>query len=102
MAGYSKVELEALAQLITQLGECANDMRSAMTQLKDIGPKGSGYAELEQACDDFQDKWGYGIGLIADATGGITEGLSESRKVYQTLEDQIVEAFQASGKADGK
>ena len=102
MAGYYKVELEALAQLITQLGDSANDMRSAMKQLKDIGPKGSGYDELGQACDDFQDKWGYGIGLIADATGGITEGLSETRKIYAALEDQISESFKASGKADGK
>ncbi|MFI6439471.1 hypothetical protein [Streptomyces sp. NPDC050759] len=99
MAGYYKVELDALAQLITQLGESANSMSSAMKQLKDIGPKGSGYAELEQACDDFQDKWGYGIGLIADATGGITEGLSESRKIYEALEDQIAESFKPSGKA---
>ncbi|MFG2467341.1 hypothetical protein ACGFXB_18045 [Streptomyces canus] len=99
MAGYYKVELEALAQLITQLGECANDMRSAMNQLKDIGPQGSGHAELEQACEGFQDKWGYGIGLIADATGGVTEGLSETRKVYETLENQIVEAFKVPGKA---
>ncbi|MCL8016814.1 hypothetical protein [Streptomyces sp. AS02] len=96
MAGYYKVELEGLAQLITRLGECADDMRAAMKQLKDIGPKGSGYAELEEACDDFQDKWGYGIGLIADATGGVTEGLAESRKVYEALEDQIAESFKAS------
>lgn len=99
MAGYYKVELEAFAQLITQLGECANDMRSAMKQLKDIGTQGSGRAELEQACEDFQDKWGYGIGLIADATGGVTEGLSETRKVYETLENQIVEAFKVPAKA---
>jgi hypothetical protein len=102
VAGYYKVELEALTQLITQLSECADDMRSAMKQLKDIGPKGSGYAELEKACDDFQDKWGYGIGLIADATGGVTEGLSESRKIYEALEDQIAEAFKGAGKADAK
>ncbi|MGC0399908.1 hypothetical protein RKD27_002552 [Streptomyces sp. SAI-126] len=102
MPGYYKVELEALTQLITQLGETANDMRSAMKQLKDIGPKGSGYGELEQACDAFQEKWGYGIGLIADAAGGITEGLTETRKIYGALEDQIAESFKASGKAEGK
>ncbi|MFF7067443.1 hypothetical protein [Streptomyces pseudovenezuelae] len=102
MAGYYKVELEGIAQLITQLGECANEMRSAMKQLKEIGPKGSGHAELEQACDEFQKKWGYGIGLIADATGGVTEGLSESRKIYQALEDQIADAFKGAGKADAK
>ncbi|MEU6353457.1 hypothetical protein ABZ896_29725 [Streptomyces sp. NPDC047072] len=102
MPGYYKVELEALARLVTQLGESADDMRSAMKQLKDIGPKGSGYADLEAACDEFQDRWGYGIGLIADATSGVTDGLSESRKVYETLEEQIAQAFTPSGKADGK
>jgi hypothetical protein len=102
MPAYYKVELEALAQLSTQLGETAADMRSAMKQLKDIGPKGSGYEELEQACDDFQDKWGYGIGLIADVTGGITQGISETRKIYEALEGQVAESFQASGKADGE
>jgi hypothetical protein len=102
VAGYYKVELEALTQLSTQLGECGDALRSAMKQLKNIGPQGSGYADLEEACDEFQNKWGYGIGLIADATGGVTEGLSETRKVYESLEDQIAEAFKASGKADGK
>jgi hypothetical protein len=101
MAGYYKVEVEALSQLITQLSEVADGMRSAMRQLKDIGPKGSGFDELEEACDDFQDKWGYGIGLIADATGGVTKGLTESRKIYMHLEDQIAESFKSSGKAGG-
>ncbi|MDH6567410.1 hypothetical protein M2160_002431 [Streptomyces sp. SAI-117] len=98
MAGYYKVELGALARLTTQLGECGDTMRSAMQQLKDIGPDGSGYAELEAACDEFQNKWGYGIGLIADVTAEITQGLSETRKVYETLEEQIAEAFKAGGK----
>ena len=102
MGGYYKVQLQALAQLIMQLGECANDMHSAMKQLQDLGPEGAGSAELEQACDEFQDKWGYGIGLIADATGGITTGLSESRKIYEVLEDQIAGSFKASEKAGSK
>ncbi|WP_329311760.1 hypothetical protein [Streptomyces sp. NBC_01262] len=101
MAGYYKVELEALAQLTTKLGECADEMRSAMALLKDIGPKGSGFADLEKACDDFQDSWGYGIGLIADATGGITEGLSATHTLYETMEQNIAQSFQSPGKAEG-
>lgn len=98
MTGYYKVELDALGRLSKQLGTCADDMRSAMKQLKDIGPQGAGLAELEKACGDFQDAWGYGIGLIADATGGISEGLTATHKVYATLEQQIADSFQASGK----
>lgn len=89
MAGYCKVEFEALSRLIKDLSECAGGMRSAMKQLKDIGPKGSGFAELEEACDDFQDKWGYGIKLIAEATGGITEKVAEAGRLFQHLEDKV-------------
>ncbi|MER7106451.1 hypothetical protein [Streptomyces sp. NPDC000229] len=98
MAGYSKVEFKALSRLVTDLSECADGMRSAMRQLKDIGPKGSGSNELEEACDDFQEKWDHGIKLIADATGGITEKVGESGKLFQHLEDQI-EAMVRSVKA---
>lgn len=98
MAGYYRVELDALGRMSTQLGSCADDMRSAMKLLKDIGPQGSGDVELEKACDDFRKAWGYGIGLIADATGGITEGLSATHKVYATLEQRIADSFHASGK----
>ncbi|MGC0337452.1 hypothetical protein RKD20_002486 [Streptomyces sp. SLBN-8D4] len=58
VAGYYKVELEALTRLSAQLGECGDTMRSAMKQLKNIGPEGSGHAELEEACDEFQNKPG--------------------------------------------
>ncbi|MFD7921914.1 hypothetical protein ACFV3R_22130 [Streptomyces sp. NPDC059740] len=102
MAGFYRVELDALGRLVTQLGEAADGMRDAMRELKDIGPKGAGYADLEQACDDFQDKWGYGIKLIADATGGVAEGLSQTRKVYQQLEDQTSQMFQSGGQEVGK
>ncbi|MGY0024528.1 hypothetical protein [Streptomyces sp. cg35] len=98
MSGHCKAEFEALAGLITDLSTCADGMRSAMRELKDIGPKGSGYDDLEDACDDFQDKWGYGIKLIADATGGITDKVAKAGKEFQHLEDLVrkkVEAVEA-------
>ena len=100
MAGYCKVEFEALSRLIKDLSECAGGMRSAMKQLKDIGPKGSGSAELEEACDDFQDKWGYGIKLIAEATGGITEKVAESGRLFQQLEDKVAATVHSVKVAD--
>lgn len=98
MAGYYRVQLEELNRLTRELSDCADDMRSAMKLLKDIGPKGSGYEDLENACDDFQESWSYGIGQIADATSGITEGLTETRKVYQALEERTAEVFKAGQK----
>ncbi|MFD8910046.1 hypothetical protein [Streptomyces sp. NPDC059575] len=62
------------------------NMRSAMRQLEDIGPRGAGSAGLEDACDDFQDKWGHGIKLIAAATGG---GVAE--KGFQKLMPHLIE-----------
>ncbi|MGW1909746.1 hypothetical protein ACWCQS_02975 [Streptomyces sp. NPDC002076] len=89
MTGYCTVEFEALSRLVQELSECAGAMRSAMKQLKDIGPAGAGSKELEEACDEFQDKWGYGIKQIAKATGGITEKVAESGRLYQGLEDEV-------------
>ncbi|MDF6023088.1 hypothetical protein [Streptomyces sp. JH34] len=72
-----------------------------MHQLKEIGPKGCGSQELGDACDDFQEKWGYGIKLIADATGGITEKVAESGRLYQQLEDEV-DAMMRAVRADGR
>jgi hypothetical protein len=102
MAGYYKVELDALTELTKSLSSCADDMRSAMKVLKDICPEGSGYTELEAACADFQASWSYGIGKIADAAGGITDGLSRTCKAYQALEDQVSASFKASSKDAGR
>jgi hypothetical protein len=65
-------------------------MRSAMKQLKNIGPKGAGSAELAAACDAFQEKWDYGIKLIAEATQGVTEKVADSGRLYQHVEKQVV------------
>lgn len=100
MTGYYKVEFEAMARLVIDLAECADTMRSAMRKLEDIGPKGAGSSELEEACDDFQEKWGYGIELIADATGGITEKVGQSGRVYQRLEDEAAALLKAVQLAD--
>ncbi|MEU6395099.1 hypothetical protein [Streptomyces sp. NPDC046939] len=89
MAGHSKVEFAALSRLITDLSTCADGMRTAMHELKDIGPKGSGHDGLEEACDHFQDKWGYGIKLIAEATGGVTEKVAKAGKEFQHVEDLV-------------
>ncbi|MFF3498622.1 hypothetical protein [Streptomyces sp. NPDC003247] len=100
MTGHYKVEFDALARLVVDLAECADGMRSAMRKLRDIGPKGAGSAELEEACDDFQEKWGYGIELIADATGGITEKVALSGRLYQQLEDEVTGLVQSVKVAD--
>ncbi|SCK05166.1 hypothetical protein B046DRAFT_00074 [Streptomyces sp. LamerLS-316] len=89
MAGYLVAEYEALTRLIRDLSECAGGMRSTMAELKNIGPKGSGSDALEEACDDFQGKWEYGIKLIADATTGLTEKVAESGRLFQHQEDEI-------------
>ncbi|MEU6239558.1 hypothetical protein [Streptomyces sp. NPDC047024] len=89
MASFCKAEFEALARLVRDLGDCAENMRSAMRQLEDIGPRGAGSTELEDACDDFQDKWGHGIKLIAEATGGVAEKVAQSGRLFQHLEDEV-------------
>lgn len=95
MTSHVKADLQELARLATQLNHSAHEMRSAMRLLKELGPKGAGSAELESACDDFQDAWGDGIDLIAKATIGVTEGLVQVRGLYGANDHQVREQFRS-------
>ncbi|MDX3383788.1 hypothetical protein PV682_20315 [Streptomyces niveiscabiei] len=95
MADGHKVDFEALAKLIVNLAECAGGMRTAMRELEDIGPSGTGSGELEAACHHFQAKWGHGIELIADATNGVTEKVAQAGRLYQGTEDEVVRLVSA-------
>ncbi|MFI9170753.1 hypothetical protein [Streptomyces lincolnensis] len=92
---YLKAELEAMAKLAVELAECAEKMHSAMRQLKDIGPKSTGAKVLDDACDDFQDEWSYGIDQISRATSGVTGGLVSASRTYQGTEEAVRAAVQA-------
>ncbi|MGJ5890532.1 hypothetical protein DF268_31840 [Streptomyces sp. V2] len=95
MSDHYKVDFEALGKLVADLAGCAQSMRSTMRQLEDIGPSGTGSAELESACDHFQEKWGHGIKQIADATDTVTERVAQAGRLYQGTEDEVVKLVSA-------
>ncbi|TSB22436.1 WXG100 family type VII secretion target [Streptomyces benahoarensis] len=93
MSGYYRVELQGMGRLAKDLESSAGNMRGAMRPLKDSASQSVGHEELQKACENFQSAWDYGVGQIADATDGITEGLRTSSRLYQSLEESVAELF---------
>jgi len=100
MADHYRVDFEALGRLVIDLAESARSMRSTMRQLEDIGPSGTGSAELDGACDHFQAKWGHGIKQIADATSGVTERVVQAGRLYRGTEHEVAALIEAVGAVD--
>ena len=99
-SGY-QIDLGELGSLITTLRDAKDSMDSANNALKDASARDLGTSGLDGAGGDFQDKWGYGIGQIADLSGKMTTGLSDTQKTYQNAEDSISKLFPNPGGSSG-
>ncbi|WP_329456274.1 type VII secretion target [Streptomyces sp. NBC_01497] len=93
MGDYLKVEAESLGRLLKQLHDSQDDLRTALSTMKDIGPKSTGSIELDHACDEFHDSWDDVIGKIADGTGAIEDKLRATKNDFEATDEAIRQAF---------
>ncbi|MGH3633977.1 MAG: hypothetical protein ACRDTS_07775 [Mycobacterium sp.] len=98
--GY-RIDLGEMKSLTTTLEQAKESMNSADSALGDAAPQDLGSAGLDGAGKGFTDKWGYGIGKIADLAGKMTGGLQDTLKTYQQTEDNISKLFPDGGGASG-
>lgn len=95
------VELESLAGLIGSLASSAEHMSSATGALKSVASADLGSGDLDSAAEDFQHKWGYGIGRISDAANKITDELRSAKSTYESIEQEAKAALEKLGAAMG-
>lgn len=93
MGDHFKVEVNDLDRLITELHNSQDDMRKALSALKDVGPKSTGSEALDNACDEFHDSWDNTIKKIADSAQALEERLKQTKNNYEQTEQAIREAF---------
>lgn len=93
MANGYQINIEELGGLINSLDLAAQNMTNATTALRNASAEGLGNRAIDGAGKDFQERWGYGIGKIADAAGKMTESLHAARKDYQQTEDAVAQLF---------
>ncbi|GAA1966876.1 hypothetical protein [Amycolatopsis minnesotensis] len=97
MSGGYRVGLAEMGSLITTLGQAKERMTSANKALGDSSPVDMGSREIDTAGSDFQDRWEYGIGKIAEFSGSMVEALNAAKKLYQEMDDNVADMLRKSG-----
>jgi hypothetical protein len=93
MSGGYRVDLGRMGSLITTLEQAKERMTNANNALKNSSPSDMGSRDIDSAGGEFQDRWEYGIGKIAEFSGTVAEGLSKAKQVYGEMEQKVVDAL---------
>lgn len=93
MSGGYQVDLGRMGTLISTLEQAKERMTSANAKLKGSSPGELGSRDIDSAGGEFQDRWGYGIGKIAEFSGTVAEGLSKAKQVYADMEKKVADQF---------
>lgn len=100
MGGGYQIDLGAMNTLVGTLNTAARAITDANAALRAATVAELGHDELNAAAGDFKNRWVYGTGKISDLTGKMTGALRATVQSYQDVENQLAQAFQATG--DGK
>jgi hypothetical protein len=93
MAGGYQVNLDEMGTLISTLQQAKEQMTSANKALGESSPSDLGSRDIDSAGAEFQDRWAYGIGKIADFSGAVADGLTKAKQVYADMETSTARAL---------
>lgn len=99
MSEFFQVDLDALGQFITSLQQSGDHMESALNALKSIDSGQIGTSDLDDAADDFQKTWHYGLGQLKDKIKDTNDGVTKARGAYQDYEQGLARALGQLGSA---
>jgi hypothetical protein len=94
--GY-RLDLGGMGRLIDQLANAEERMTKANNNLRASTASDMGSLNVDRAGSDFQDRWEYGIGKLAESAGKMVEGLAATRKQYQQADQATAQYFPAAG-----
>jgi hypothetical protein len=93
MAGGYQVDLGQMGTLITTLQQAKEQMTNANKALAESSPNDLGSRDIDAAGGEFQDRWKYGIGKIAEFSSAVVDGLTKAKQAYAEVETNTVEAL---------
>ncbi|WP_063857225.1 MULTISPECIES: hypothetical protein [unclassified Kitasatospora] len=96
MTSDFRVDVGQLDLLARQLGESTGSMGAAMRAMETTGPKTTGSKRLDHACDDFQEKWEYGLKQLTQTVQAVTNGLDRTVTAYQQTEAALAAVYQGA------
>lgn len=95
MGDKFKADTDQLGQFLKSLESCVQDLNEARAALSHIRGDQIGTAELDEACDDFQERWKYGSEQTQKMIDKISEGVKANKKNYEQVEEALEKAFKA-------
>jgi uncharacterized protein YukE len=99
MSGFFQVDLDALRQFITTLGQSGDQMEAALDAMKSADATQIGTKDLDDAAHDFQDTWRYGLGQLQDKIKDTDSGVEQAHRAYQEVEQGLRNSLQQLGGA---
>lgn len=92
MSGY-RVDLTKLTSLINDLDHAADEITAANNDLRQAGGRDLGTSGLDDAAEQFQQRWSQSIGTISDAAKHTSDTLGGAKKTYAELEERVATMF---------
>jgi uncharacterized protein YukE len=90
---FFRVEMDVLRQFITTLNECHENLQGAMRAMATQAGSQLGTDALNEAADDFQHTWHYGVGQIGEMVKETTDALGEVQAAYRQADSEVAAAF---------
>ncbi len=87
MADFFKVDLDVLQQFVTSLTQSKDRMDQALKSLGGGIAGAVGSDALNDAANDFQETWNYGLGELGKKIDDTNKGVGAAHKMYQQVED---------------
>jgi uncharacterized protein YukE len=95
-AGY-KTDVDELADFQRTLKQAETALDEVRKSMREISPTSIGTKDLDEACNDFQKHWKYGVEQIHERAKKLNEGLGRVNDNYMEVEEALEAAFAKGG-----
>jgi uncharacterized protein YukE len=96
VGSFFQVDMEVLQHFVTSLEASGDHMESALNALQAVEGGQIGTGALNDAANDFQDTWRYGLGQLKDKIKDTNDGIKAAHGAYQEVDQstaQMLEKF---------
>jgi uncharacterized protein YukE len=91
--GNFSVDVASLRALSGRLRAGADELSAVLGELSGVTPGQLGTASLDEACQEFQEKWQHGMSLMRENVTRVGAGLDATAATYQQHEQQLSQLF---------
>ncbi|MEV7440172.1 hypothetical protein AB0O22_03280 [Streptomyces sp. NPDC091204] len=96
-----QVDIDQLIRLTRALDSSLVSLREARRALDHVRADQLGTADLDAACDGFQERWAHGTRELTQRVKTVREGVDRSAAQYAELEEAVRAAFRRVAAAHG-